>query len=330
MSEEYDLRQSVENLGQLSPILKDKHGNVIDGLHRLQLYPDWPSITLEQIDTVEKLEAARLAVNTNRRVVSSSEIMMRVKLLAKAGLKPEQIMAMSGLSKTTVYKYFPDELKQDEKVRAGSLGGSASGQARNSGSSANQTVKTQETAQPRLECERCHVVTSDCKGWQSPNTKNQYILCSKCYERAELSPGAYETFFAYRDKSKTLFPPPSPQREAKPRDFDSWQHRKAAMSPQKSALELAVIQDLQNEGYPIETDVEFCTQKTIPDGYMRKANTLIYIDGAVHEGREDRDEQLRDRVQKLLGCQIITVKFDRDTKEERARVKAEIKQQLPC
>jgi transposase len=336
VNEEYDLRESVRTLGKLSPILKDAHGNVIDGLHRLELFPDWPTITNESITTPEQLEAARLAVNTNRRVVSSSEIDLRVGLLVKAGLKAEQIIGMTGLSKATIYRHMPQELKKAEKVEAGQKGGQVLAKAyENSALTRDQTVKTRDCAEAiqqtvtthdavseLVECERCHVHARECKAWRG------HQLCGKCFERAEFNPGAYESFFSYRDKSKARFPPPTEVREARPRDFDSWPQRKAAMSPQKSALELSVIQDLQTEGLPIETDVEFCVQKTIPDGYMRHANTLIYIDGPVHEGREDRDEQLRERVQKLQNCRIIAVKYERDSKEERERVKAEIKQQL--
>jgi len=314
MSEEYDLRESVKALGKLSPVIKDKYGNVIDGLHRLELYPDWPSVTVDFIDTPEKLEAARLAVNTNRRLVSSSEIAMRVAILAKAGLKADEIATMSGLALRTVYKYFPQDLKEPEKVAAGAVGGFVSA------ARVHQTVKIPDAVPDLVECERCHVNARDCKPWHEHN------LCGKCFERAQSNPGAYEAFFNYRDKGKTH--PAAIARDARPRDFDSWQQRKAEMSPQKSALELSVIQDLQAEGYPIETDVDFCVQKTVPDGYVRDANVLIYIDGPVHEGREDRDEQLRERVQNLLNCRIVAVKFERDSKEERERVKTEIKQGL--
>ena len=125
MSQEYDIRESVKALGKLVPVLKDKFGNIVDGLHRLEMFPDWPYVTVDSIDTVQKLEAAKLAVNMNRRVVLKSEIDLRVELLAKSGLKADEIAAMSGLAKSTVYKHYPQAMKNQVKVAAGTVGGSA-------------------------------------------------------------------------------------------------------------------------------------------------------------------------------------------------------------
>lgn len=97
------------------------------------------------------------------------------------------------------------------------------------------------------------------------------------------------------------------------------------MHPQKSSFELAVIQDLQAEGYAIETDKAFCLEQTIPDGYVSTKNAVIYLDGPVHVGREDRDERLRELLAKRHGCHVLSIPFKADTKAERERVKQEIR-----
>ena len=47
------LKASSERVGRLYPILLDKHGNVIDGRHRLEADEKWPKIRLENVETEE-------------------------------------------------------------------------------------------------------------------------------------------------------------------------------------------------------------------------------------------------------------------------------------
>lgn len=121
----YSLAASREGLGELSPVLKDVDGNVIDGFHRLGENAAWHTITVSTIDTPVKLELARLAVNFNRRKVSPEELSQRITFLVKSGLKPEEIAKQTGISKATVYRYTPQEMKNTQKVEAGKLGASA-------------------------------------------------------------------------------------------------------------------------------------------------------------------------------------------------------------
>ena len=48
-----DLKASSERVGRLYPILLDKHGNVIDGMHRLAADESWPKMRLENVETEE-------------------------------------------------------------------------------------------------------------------------------------------------------------------------------------------------------------------------------------------------------------------------------------
>jgi hypothetical protein len=116
----YSLAASREGLGELSPVLKDVDGNVIDGFHRLGETPNWHSITVSTIDNPVKLELARLAVNFNRRKVSPEELSQRITFLVKSGLKPDEIAKQTGISKATIYKYMPQEYKDPSRVESGS------------------------------------------------------------------------------------------------------------------------------------------------------------------------------------------------------------------
>ncbi len=298
---EYDLCESVKALGKLTPVLKDAHGNVIDGLHRLELYPDWPCITVDFIDTPQKLEAARLAVNTNRRIVSASETAMRVEFLLKSGLTVEQISGLTGLSERTIYKYKPQDTKDPVKVVARTVSDEA----------VHQTVKTQDM----VECERCHISTGEPKTWHG------HTLCLRCEEKANFNPDAYDGFFRYL-KAK----PAEPKQE--PAFKEKWTHKVAAMSPQHSSMELKIVNGLRAKGYTVETDISIVVKETvtIPDFNIVLGRKTVhgYVDGAVHSGkRKDRDEELRLLLKKRCPSDMIVavdVKGDSD-KEAEEKVK---------
>jgi len=298
-SQEYDIRESVKSLGKLVPVLKDKHGNVIDGLHRLEMFPDWPCVTVESIDTVQKLEAAKLAVNMNRRVVLKSEIDLRVELLAKSGLKADEIAAMSGLAKSTVYKHYPQAMKNQVKVAAGTVGGSAL--------RVEQTGSTPERGQPirmmasadLLECDGCKMATHITK----LATLNSEDLCPICYQRRLKFP-----------KVELKSP------EQKPKPVESWEQRKAQMSPQHSKMEVALAVKLQGMGLAFETDRSFCLQSTTPDYFFDKQHVAVYLDGPVHEGKEDRDEALRELLTRRYGIRVVSLKNNGESAAELDRL----------
>lgn len=71
--ERYDLVKSKSVVGSLYPVLKAKDGTIIDGYHRKDADPDWPEITVESIDSEEKLLIARPVANWHRRVIPLEE-----------------------------------------------------------------------------------------------------------------------------------------------------------------------------------------------------------------------------------------------------------------
>jgi hypothetical protein len=120
--DEYDLFQSTKALGKLYPILKDKRGNIIDGFHRQNADPRWPTVTVKEIDTDEKLELARLVTNYCRRTMDYHEINRIISYLVKQGLKPEEISVQTGIHISTIYRHMPQELKDQDKSKAISQG----------------------------------------------------------------------------------------------------------------------------------------------------------------------------------------------------------------
>ena len=67
------LKVSSERAGRLYPVLVDKHGNVIDGLHRLAADEKWPKVTVEGVETEEQRLIARLVSKVCRRNVPAKE-----------------------------------------------------------------------------------------------------------------------------------------------------------------------------------------------------------------------------------------------------------------
>jgi hypothetical protein len=115
----YSLGASRDGLGELSPVLLDAYGNIIDGFHRKGESANWHSVTVHHIDNPVKLEMARLAVNYARRRVTPEEFSQRIAFLIKAGLKPEEIAKKTGIGTRTIYKYTPQELKDQKMIEAG-------------------------------------------------------------------------------------------------------------------------------------------------------------------------------------------------------------------
>ena len=109
---DYDLKKSKEVVGPLLPVLRDKNGRLIDGLHRLHADKNWASLTLP-ISGVES-DIARIVINVQRRQVSPKEKREMLKGLAeKTGWGPEEIAEKTGMSVSWVRKYLPSEYKNN-------------------------------------------------------------------------------------------------------------------------------------------------------------------------------------------------------------------------
>lgn len=140
-SHSFDIAASAEKIGQLTPVLRDKFGNVIDGNHRLVIDPQWRSITDDSIDTEEKLILAQFHANWHRR--TSEDIKQAVnKLLALYSVQKSlddsgssfqklegrqqnellhRVADALSVSYKTVSNYAPSEFKQKTPVKTKSM-----------------------------------------------------------------------------------------------------------------------------------------------------------------------------------------------------------------
>lgn len=180
--EEYDLAESKKKLGALIPIIKDAHGHVIDGFHRLDADPDWPSVTLDHIQDSAQLSIARLAANVCRRQVGAEEKSRLLGEIAKlTGWTPKQIAENLGMSYQWVMKYLPDEYK--ERPGAGPKEGSVS---RRGTQSPRVEAPIQTESIPDAPQTKEPVVCSneDCQvgTWFPYRLKDGRVLCRHCFE----------------------------------------------------------------------------------------------------------------------------------------------------
>jgi DNA-binding CsgD family transcriptional regulator len=303
MSENYDLTTSSKGLGKLYPILKDKHGNIIDGFHRQNADPAWPTLTDENIETPVQLELARLAVNFCRRTMPATEIEQRVTFLVKSGMKAQEIADMTGISLSTIYKYMPHEAKDQERSEAIKKG---IAETRKESPSSDISSKTQDMAiqdasihkafdrAEFVECERCHIKTSEPKQWHG------HTLCSRCEEKADFNPDAYDGWFRMleRGKAKMTLEP----KAAKP-SIESWQHRKEVMSQPVAKMDTEMLKlasnssEIRELGYSIEFQKEYLIMVCRSDLSLVRngSEVMCFWDGSEVHKNPERDEANRER-----------------------------------
>jgi mannose-6-phosphate isomerase-like protein (cupin superfamily) len=131
MKVKYDLRKSMELLGELYPILLDASGKyIIDGYHRIQTNPHWKRLKLENIKDMRQILVARIVSNLCRRNVPTIERISMFEKLAEylksnEGCPPNKIATeiarLTGISYRTVCRYLPEAYKDRDKVQLSKL-----------------------------------------------------------------------------------------------------------------------------------------------------------------------------------------------------------------
>lgn len=114
-----ELRESARRIGHLYPVLVDKHGNVLDGNHRLDIDRKWKKVKLRHIDNERDGILVRIISNNVRRQVPAKEKERLLGKLAdiylKEGVMPgdltHKIAQETGMSYQWVAKYIPVSFK---------------------------------------------------------------------------------------------------------------------------------------------------------------------------------------------------------------------------
>jgi len=200
---QYDLKQSKKEIGVLYPAIADKYGRIIDGKHRLDVDPEWPTFLLSDIDTDEKFLVARIIANTHRRVVPAEEkTEWLAELAEKTGWTPKEMAERLGVSYSWVMKYLPDKHKtktweQEEPITRCIIGEKSETQRTEGSSAAEEPLKEAENVlQPiqNLEAgastlaEKAEIepTTLDAEPEPVKETKPKTFKCRACQEMFEI------------------------------------------------------------------------------------------------------------------------------------------------
>jgi len=153
----------------------------------------------------------------------------------------------------------------------------------------------------------------------------------KLKEKVEAAKAGVPVRLSRTEKSEAAVTPEitKPTVEAKvtrpPKSEETWEFRKARMSAPISRMDEAVLIEVQRLGEPVEFQREFCVQSTTPDLYFPKARLAVYLDGPVHEGREERDEALRDLLAKRYDVRVLSLRYEAFTDKAKQQILEEIK-----
>lgn len=302
------LQKSMKVVGRLYPKLVNQDGKILDGVHRGEVDENWETKIIETKNRIDEI-LIRMHAHHRRRVPQEETQALILELaqeLEKTGIQKENIstelIRILPYSQSYIWQLLPQEYKKPEKVEAGKISATITEQKQPQ----IEAPLTAPKEPPLVECEYCHMTT------RHPYVVDGHPFCDQShFKRAEMS-----GLFKHSQKE--------PQ---KPKVYkETPEQRRAIMQPLKSAFEESIVNDLRSE-FPLDTDKEYCLVKAIPDfvAFGKKAG---FIDGPVHEGKEDRDERIRELLQSRHGLVARGFPFKADTKEERERVKSEIRQWL--
>ena len=314
---EYDLDKSIKGLGILVPIIKNKRtGHLIDGRHR----KDYPNAPVHEIDIPEDLEPiARLAINNVRRNADKDEDEWKDvlgKVVGLQGKKPHEIADLTGIHLSTIYRHLPQNLKDQKLAEA-----QKEGWKEKSFATAKPLEQQIQNMTQLPECERCHIHSSTVKPLQVNGKPRN--LCDKCNQHAKLHPEEVVSHFRFLEQVKAGKVPP--KLAIPPKPTETWEYRKAQMTPQHSKMEEQVINLLSEKGVRgIVQDRNFCLLTTTPDIFFASENKAVYLDGKeVHANQTDRDEKLRETLQKR-GVKVLSITYDSGSQRETERVTNQI------
>lgn len=334
MSEEISnesLQKSVKTIGELYPILENQDGKILDGNHRAESNPKHHRKTIQTKSRLEEI-LVRLHAHHRRQVPQEETKALLIELaqeLEKGGIPKENVTTelykVVPFSEQYVRQLMPQEYKQPQKVEAGKV----------SALLVAQTVKTQDTALEQASlhkaapkafdaaevktCERCGVQTTEPKTWHG------HTLCSNCETKADFNPEAYDWFFRYQERGRAKLIPKS--QPATP-SVESYRDREARMHPQKSKMEEELLLIIGNDDAlrPIVTDRSYPIVSLTPDFVLTRHNLAIFVDGKqVHNHRQDRDKELRQKLSDRHGMKVLSITYDGNSDAEKQRIIAEIK-----
>jgi len=321
-----DLVESIKTYGILEPILVRRKGElyeIVAGERRVKAaktagLTEVPVIvkSLSDVDAF----VIQLSENLQRKDLTEEEKSMALAELAKkTKWNAQQIADKIKMSYRWVCLYLPQDFKDQEKARAGALGGeSKSLTAQHAAASLapkpqDLTVPTSTQPQEPIipkgnsgqiykeymfgmrQCEKC--------GKSAPRREMHYIdnllICPECAGKTKpLTPRKLEEEPTFKPKEKPEF-------------------RRAVMQPQKSKPEMDLLTELSNRGITPETDKWICLWGTNPDGQYAEKKIVYYVHGEPHDKGKalNRDDEIKAALEKE-GWTVFVFRHDEGTVKE--------------
>lgn len=321
---EYDLSKSKEKLGALVPVIKDAHGNIIDGFTRKSIDPDWPEVTSDLITDPIQLECSRLATNFARRTKWTEDDVKRLNFIAETtGWKPKEIAENTGISYRTIMKYISEEFKERPGV---------------GGPVAHVQLKPEEVEAGKISTQKVHDFGKptvyacgfpDCqRTTYYPTFYENVPICPYHDEQIQKDPSLAEKL-----KEKPTGPRAKTEKKLyKP----TWQERKEKMHPKESKMDWDIFllaqanPKIKAAGYRVVFQKEYVLVVTKSDltlekidGSHEKAFFWDHIE--IHKNRRDRDAYLRGLLERRYPhAKVIGVDYHDNTKQSIAEIMQEI------
>ena len=137
-TEDFNVAYSAKRVGQLYSILVDPQGNIIDGLHRHAIDPNWRKEVVPWVQSRRDFLIARIHANLHRRTVPKEERQRDFTELAlilqnegaAVGELATKISELTGFDNDYVRLLLPRSLKLKDLSKAGKVGGERGGRGR--------------------------------------------------------------------------------------------------------------------------------------------------------------------------------------------------------
>ena len=295
---------------ELYPVLVAEDGEVLDGKHRVEAKPKWHKKTVQAKTRLEKI-LVRVKAHYRRRVPREETQALILEVaheLEASGVECRTISSelanMMPYSAKYIQTLLPEKYKQPEKIEAGKIGAEQKKQLSSKPSPINHETFVRQNG--LVECEIGNHLVDPARTTMIEG----HVVCNM-----------------HRETGKNRFTPKQETKletkEGKP--TETWEYRKAIMAPQHSKMEEQVISLLSEKGVRnIVQDRSFCLLTTTPDIFFPEFNKAVFLDGkAVHANHTDRDEKLRESLEKK-GIKVLSITYDSTSERETVAVGQQI------
>jgi len=315
------LKISERLRGPLEPVVLGADGHLVDGHQRKAADPDWPEITNPKLKTEEDCVLFEIDKNWHRTNKDENWKRKRIERLARLGNTVLDVIRKTGLPDTTVYRYYPSDLKDQVKANAGRLGGEAKSATSVEAISQDIINQSEESARSAIvECANCHLGHR----FDELKTVDQKLYCPRCVGAAHV---AFEN-----EKKRLEREAATKEKPVTPKILDSYGERKSHMQTADPEVDRVLFarlsgnEELRGAGWRLEYHQKHVTGWVEDDVCLinddLSVKVAVFFDGPVHNGkRMDKDEVNRDKVERVNGgVSVLALPYKGTAEKEFARL----------